>query len=106
MNAKMKWARQGDIYFLKLSRLPKGAELTPAPNNGRLVVAVGETTGHEHVVDVQDARVYDFMGLPVLVSDQPIPTTHPDHGTDTLAPGKWIVAHQRVYLGAPQRSQD
>ena len=106
MNTKVKWARQGDVYFLKLSRLPKEARLTPAPNNGRLVVAVGETNGHEHVVDVQDAKVYDLMGLPVLVSDQPIQTTHPDHGTDPLAPGKWIVAHQRVYLGAPQRSRD
>ena len=41
MSTKMKWARQGDIYFLKLSRIPKGAELTPAPSGGKLVVAVG-----------------------------------------------------------------
>jgi len=106
MTAKMNWARQGDVYFLRLSRLPKGTKLAPAPVDGRMVVAVGETNGHEHVVDVQDAKVYDFMGLPVLVSDQPIPTTHPDHGTDILAPGKWIVAHQQVYLGAPKRSTD
>jgi hypothetical protein len=46
--------RQGDILFVPVKKLPKG--LTDVPRqNGRVVVAEGEITGHCHAIDAPGA---------------------------------------------------
>ena len=107
------WIRQGDVYFVAVKPLQRGAE----PNHegrsvgGRklLTVAVGETTGHAHDVDVTNVDVFRVNGLDVLVSPEPIKIMHPDHGPSTLPKTDlpWaVVPRQRIWLGMPVRSGD
>ncbi|HLE82213.1 MAG TPA: hypothetical protein VJA25_13125 [Dehalococcoidia bacterium] len=107
------WVRQGDVYFVLVNPLAKGAE----PNhegrivNGRklLAVAVGETTGHVHDVDVTDVDVFRVNGLNVLVAPEPVKIMHSDHGPSTLPETDlpWaVVPRQRVWIGMPVRAGD
>lgn len=46
--------RQGDVLIVATDHIPTGAKVLPR-EDGRLVLAHGEVTGHAHVVDSPDA---------------------------------------------------
>lgn len=53
-------ARQGDVLILRDDTLKPGAEL--APTNGRVVLAIGETSGHCHAIDARHAKLFELFG--------------------------------------------
>jgi len=93
--------RQGDVMFVKISRLPEGARTKRA--NG--TVAYGEATGHHHSIlaeDLEKAEVLEIGdGLFVSVSASGVHLgamfTHQEHGPVTLGPGFYRVVIQREY---------
>lgn len=51
----MKLIRQGDVLLVPVKTLPEGCKDVPL-NNGRIVLAFGEVTGHAHAIaDWEDA---------------------------------------------------
>lgn len=48
--------RQGDVLIVRDDSLQAGAEL--APTNGRVVLAIGETSGHCHAIDASKAKLF------------------------------------------------
>lgn len=97
--------RQGDVLLVAVNRIPGGLVAVPR-DNGRVILAYGEATGHAHAVRAVD----DHAGLQTepasrrtflsLVKGGEL--VHEEHGTIALAPGYYEVIRQREYVGNGQ----
>lgn len=104
--------RQGDILLVPVNELP--GDLTEVPRqNGRIVLAEGEITGHLHAIDAEEAVfLAEDLDSPegrfLIVEEAEAITkeaagvalTHPEHDTVTLEPGLYEVRRQREYTAA------
>lgn len=96
----MKTYRQGDVLITAVDQVPQG--LKPVPReNGRIVLAHGEVTGHCHAIDSDDAI---FLGADVeemedrfLRVERECRVVHDEHDTIVLPPGDYAVRRQREY---------
>jgi hypothetical protein len=86
------------------SSIPAAAKTEVPRDNGRIVLAYGEVTGHAHAIhdsgavllaapDTEDRflRIMDASGVSL---------THEEHATIALPPGDYIVRRQREYTSA------
>src|SRR4051812_31097120 len=95
--------RQGDVLLVPIEAEPR--RVGPARrDDGALVVAAGEVTGHAHVVsgdaDLLDvytgaAGLYVKRGLLVRVGGAGARLVHEEHDAVPLAPGLYRVHRQR-----------
>lgn len=94
--------RQGDVLIRRVAGIPDSTKVVPR-DNGRIVLAYGEVTGHAHAIaappteatlltDEQEAR---FLRLVSSVD-----VVHEEHATITLPPGDYQVVRQREYTAA------
>jgi hypothetical protein len=93
----MKMARQGDVLVAAASKPKKLAPV--AKEQGRVILAHGEVTGHAHeIVPANAAMLMDAPnGDRFLLVDAPCALIHQEHGTIQLAPGSYKVTRQREY---------
>lgn len=103
-------ARQGDVFLQPVAALPQGAVEVPL-DNGRVVLAYGEVTGHAHAIRVTSeaaaaeitealiarCRLYEHKGDRYLVVSEPVSLTHEEHTAHTLPPGVYEVPVQCEY---------
>jgi hypothetical protein len=95
--------RQGDVLVIKTDAIPSGTTEVPR-DNGRIVLAYGEVTGHAHAIADRGAtllaapntedrflRIMDASGVELR---------HEEHATITLEPGEYVVRRQREYTSA------
>lgn len=92
-------ARQGDVLVRRVTRLPKGTAGVPR-DNGRIVLAYGEVTGHAHAIEAPEAEATlltteDNRRFLRLVGS--VDLRHEEHGTITLDPGTYEVTRQREW---------
>lgn len=111
--------RQGDVALIRVTSLP--ANLTERKRDqGRVVLAYGEVTGHAHAIvekgvvqfDAENAtdaarQLLASVGLTVEVTEQSAPSfievpqdaavVHEEHGTIPLPAGKYVKLQQREY---------
>lgn len=92
--------RQGDVLIARVDTMPKGVQLVPR-DQGRVVLAYGEVTGHAHAVegDVELFAAADVAELEerFLRVEREAQVVHEEHGTITLEPGIYSVKRQREY---------
>lgn len=95
--------RQGDILLVPVEKLPEGLKAVPR-ENGRIVLAEGEATGHLHAIEAPEAM---FLATDLaevegrfLAVEAEVALVHPEHDTVTLAPGDYAVIRQREYADA------
>lgn len=91
-------ARQGDVLVMAVTNLPPGIRRVPR-DNGRIVLAYGEATGHAHAIE--DLNVEGFMrnGTMFLrVTGEPATLRHEEHAPIELGPGAYEVRRQREYF--------
>ncbi|SMF27698.1 hypothetical protein SAMN06265365_11049 [Tistlia consotensis] len=93
--------RQGDVLLLPCDELPQGVRQEP-PENGRIVLARGETSGHAHAM-AGDRVCYfrdDGSGQAFVRvdGDAPVALTHEEHAALPVLPGTYRVVQQREYL--------
>lgn len=90
--------RHGDLN-ISPSNLNKN--LKSIHHSGSFVLALGEQTGHRHVITVerpQDMVIYDAgSGCFVLELSAPGTLTHQEHGSITLPPGTFRVGREREF---------
>ena len=89
--------RQGDVALVPVGALPEG--LTEVPrDNGRLVLAYGEVTGHSHVIDAPDEEATLLTteeGERFLrIVGRAAPLVHEEHSAITVAPGLYRLPPQ------------
>lgn len=110
------FVRQGDILLARVHALP-AAVTERARDNGRVVLAYGEVTGHLHQVIGKSVVHYDApdavaaarqlladAGMPCEVGEANAPSflevgetatvEHDEHSAHTLAPGRYVVLRQ------------
>lgn len=95
--------RQGDVLIRRINTtIPSG--LKPVPrDNGRVVLAYGEVTGHAHAITDPSVGLYaqDITDLTrafmEITGDTPVELRHEEHSTIVLEPGVYEVKRQREY---------
>jgi hypothetical protein len=94
-------ARQGDVLIIRTDRIPAGVKPVER-ENGRVVLAHGEVTGHCHAVDSDLATLFttadlDEMADRFLRVEKECKVVHDEHDAITLPPGEYMVRRQREY---------
>jgi hypothetical protein len=94
--------RQGDVLLIPVSGelLPAGARPVPRDARHRLVLALGEVTGHAHAVAARDAELFavpDEVDRRFLRIGSTSLLTHEEHRAIPLPPGLYRVVRQREY---------
>lgn len=98
--------RQGDVLLLKRDRRPPGRladyDLVER-DNGRIVLAYGEATGHAHAIADDSAKLIEakrgarrFLSVP----GSETVLRHEEHDAIHLPPGIYEVVQQREYSPA------
>lgn len=88
--------RQGDVFIVAVSVLPGG--LKPVKrDNGRVILAYGEVTGHAHAledawVDLLETETNERY---LTVNAHEAALVHEEHATITIPPGNYRVVQQR-----------
>jgi hypothetical protein len=99
--------RQGDVLVVSTDKTPDRLQSVPL-ENGRLVLAYGEVTGHAHVVTGEaelfaPADVAELEERFLRVECEGAQVVHDEHATITLPPGDYRVLRQREY--APEATR-
>jgi len=92
--------RQGDV-LIELTEedfLISDSELI-AREDGRIILAHGEATGHAHAINSMDANMYIINNKPnlYLVVNNDVKITHEEHSFIPVPPGKYKVTRQIQY---------
>lgn len=91
--------RQGDILLVPLGkRIPEQA--LPVDGN---VVALGEATGHSHVIE-GDGQVLKAWGEVLVVAGTQTTLTHQEHTDITIPEGTYRVIRQREFTPGGSRN--
>ena len=102
----MRMFRQGDVLVIATPGiLPSDARARPR-EQGRVVLAHGEATGHAHAISADVATLYDARDGKVYlqVTDIPVALLHEEHAPVEVPPGLWEVRRQREYSPAEIRT--
>ena len=108
-----KIARQGDVLIERVDKLPIGLSKAPRDHIGRIVLALGETSGHGHCIrekwvtglrmaGSEDVDYIEVGGSsPATLNHEYESGAIAEHEPISLAPGSYRVVRQREYV-APQ----
>lgn len=92
--------RQGDVLIVPIKLLPKNLEPV-AREQGRVVLAHGDVTGHAHAIKDQKAALFRDPKLTAIFmnvsADGPVALEHEEHATIHIPPGNYQVIRQREY---------
>jgi hypothetical protein len=92
--------RQGDVLIIPVASIPKSVEPV-ARENGRVVLAHGEATGHAHAIRDQRAALFrdpELMAVFMHVGgDSAVALEHDEHDTIEIPAGDYRVIRQREY---------
>lgn len=89
--------RQGDILIERVDKLPKNL-IRQKPENGRIILAHGEVTGHHHSLAADPADWWkDSEGNQYLTVNKFVPVEHQEHSVAPLETGFYRVLRQREY---------
>lgn len=93
--------RQGDILLIPCAGIPAGAK-EEAPEQGRVVLARGEVTGHSHAMAAERVRFFRDDGLGrafvQVTGEAPVDLKHEEHAPLAIPPGNYRLVRQREYL--------
>ena len=91
-------AVQGDVVISRSNVNLKGMERVPC-QNGRLILAKGESTGHAHSINDTDAELWQDprnQNL-YLVAKKEVTLTHEEHAPVTITVGIYTVGIVQEY---------
>lgn len=87
--------RQGDVLLVRVKKLPKGMKQV---GTGPATVALGEATGHSHVIDAPDVQMFESEKATIVRVPSGAPMTHQTHDHISVEPGDIEVIHQYEHL--------
>lgn len=99
---QMRIYRQGDVLLIETGDIPADAPEIKR-QNGRVILALGEVTGHAHAIaepDVDLRGVSEDVDRWLRVGQAGALLVHEEHTTIPIPAGNWIVRIQRQYSPA------
>lgn len=100
----MRQFRQGDVFLAEMESMPCNLA-TVKPENGRVILAHGEVTGHSHAIDRRACKLFrDDKGGTWLHVMKTTSLKHEEHNPIKLDAGVFKVTIQREYAPAGIRS--
>lgn len=96
----------GDLLIIRRPEVAVDQMTVAEPENGRVILARGEATGHHHSIDARLGRLYWYRpddmpsGLSVgrlVVDAEGARLEHQEHGAIDLPPGQYEVRRQREH---------
>jgi hypothetical protein len=106
--------RQGDVLLMKVDDSSAVGVEVPR-DDGRLILASGEVTGHHHAIASRDAHLFEMptakddaralkMGERILKTFKPVALEHEEHAPVRLPAGTFVVKIQKTYQRGSIRS--
>ncbi len=101
---------QGDVFIRRIDALPGGLEAVPR-DNGRVVLAYGEVTGHAHAIAEPTAELFvaperskedELLNVRFLRIMRTSTLAHEEHAAIVLPPGLYEVRQQRQWTDAEE----
>jgi hypothetical protein len=92
--------RQGDVLLVAVDEIPADATLV-AREGGRVVLALGEATGHAHVIRSVGTALLKREDQRYIRASAPAILDHEEHAAIEIPPGNYRVVIQREYVQAP-----
>lgn len=96
----MEMYRQGDVLVARVEQVPEGLEAVER-EDGKVVLAHGEATGHHHAIAEPGAELLEGKDLEErflrVLQEGGVALTHQEHSTITLPVGDYRVMRQREY---------
>ncbi len=93
--------RQGDIFIESIPTIPTEAEVVPR-EDGKIVLAYGEVTGHAHVIADRGAELLKVESMEdrflSIMAASGVELRHEEHAPIKLPPGNYVVRRQREYI--------
>jgi hypothetical protein len=89
--------RQGDVLIEACVGLPPGVR-TVAREDGRIVLAHGEVTGHAHAIVEPDVEMYEMGGNYYIRVPRQAVVQHEEHHPIPLDAGTYRIVRQREYV--------
>jgi hypothetical protein len=100
MAADIPWMiRQGDVLLIAVEKIPGNSELLARDARNRVVLALGEATGHVHALHESGVQM-----LRAANSDEFLRVTetallrHEEHTPISVPPGLYRVVRQREFV--------
>ena len=91
--------RQGDVLLIRIDK-PNLERARKLPReDGRVVLAHGEVTGHAHTIHHPGAMLFDLIGEdhPILDLPENATLSHEEHDPIELPAGQYRIVQQREY---------
>lgn len=89
--------RQGDVLIVPAA-IPIGEELKQIEReNGNIVLAHGEATGHTHAIKSENAGLFAANDKVFLMVLRSVDLVHEEHSTIKIPAGNYRVIRQREY---------
>ncbi|MDE2101282.1 MAG: hypothetical protein KGL39_28810 [Patescibacteria group bacterium] len=87
--------RQGDVLIEAVATIP--ADAVKQKPGQRIILALGEATGHHHSLEADAADWWKAGEEQFLELSAPAEVTHQEHGAIALPAGRYRVTRQREY---------
>lgn len=88
--------RQGDVLLCEVEVLPHDSIIQPE-ENGRVILAFGEATGHAHAIEQGLAHIYRKGRDEYLVAKSGAVLRHEEHAPIKIVPGTYRIVRQREW---------
>jgi hypothetical protein len=99
--------RQGDVLIVPVTSIPD-ERVDVERENGRIVLAHGEVTGHAHIIKATSAALFRDPKLTAVFmtvsGNVPVALEHEEHETIMIPPGDYQIIRQREYSPQEIRS--
>ena len=89
--------RQGDVLLIRTRVKIEPAAKRVGAQEGRIILAHGEVTGHTHAVSATDATLFMIEKHRFLRVNRPTVLRHEEHDPIDLPEGDYRVVQQREY---------
>lgn len=95
--------RQGDVLLRRVDAMPVGVQ-PEKTDNGRVVLAYGEVTGHAHAIACTEAKSFSMADAAgavrrfLDVASGGAVLKHEEHSALPLPPGVYEIVQQREYF--------
>ena len=98
--------RQGDVLIRSIDKKPEEGLEEVEADNGRVILAYGEVTGHAHALPQAEAALfaaqYDEDKHFLTINEGGSKLTHEEHATIELPAGDYEVIRQREFSPTEQ----